>query len=57
MPKERDIDEEELEQYLEQVERLYSRTHSLKKDLLQEQIHDERGPVPGCYRTIPAQTE
>ena len=56
MPKERDIEEEEYDQYLEQVERLYAPTHYLKEDL-QEQIHDERGPVPGCYRTIPAQIE
>ena len=49
------MNEEEYEQYLRQVFGLIEYEHG--DDPLQAQLYDENGPVPGCYRTMPAPTE
>jgi hypothetical protein len=51
------MDEEEYENYWNQV---LEERHTIPDPAgspLHTQIHDENGPVPGCYRTIPAPTE
>lgn len=46
------MDEEEYETYLAQIEGLI-----LGEKPLQEQLYNEDGPVPGCYRTVPVNNE
>ena len=50
------MNEEEYEEYCKAV---FGAPHEYEHehDPLQEQLYDESGPVPGCYRTLPAQTE
>lgn len=52
-----DMDESELELYLEAIDALYYEHQPSGDEFLQEQLCDEYGPVPGCYRTKPADVE
>ena len=55
-PKERVMDESEYEFYLNQVEQLYSA--SIGETILIQRLLDEDFDfVPGCYRTMPVETE
>lgn len=48
------MDEEELEEYLRQIERL----RDYEDSPLREQLVDEEGyAVPGCFRVVPAPVE
>jgi hypothetical protein len=48
------MDEQEYEDYLKQIESLSHRSADIGDKSLLEQLYDETGPVPGCYRTLPA---
>jgi len=52
------MNELEYEQYLNEIERLYSETAGLGDTGRLERLYDEDGfSVPGCYRTLPVPTE
>ena len=48
------MDEEEYEVYLKQV---FDIEDISEEDGLHEQLWDENGRVPGCYRVLPARVD